>query len=82
MRQIEEEMCAAIAQRRNWKKDNTEVTFKDYVIRVYLFGNMICKYNVISEEIVLDTCGWDTRTTNSRMRAIRKLLHLEKRSAA
>lgn len=41
MRQIERYMRDAIHKRRDWKRDNTEVSLYGDTVRVYLHGNLI-----------------------------------------
>ena len=69
MRKIETEMNAAIANGKEWKKANTEVTHNaDGVACVYLHGNKIAE---IGEGwIQLFDGGWQTTTTKSRLNAI------------
>ena len=70
MRKIEQEMLRAIAKRRNWKKSNTRVNIVNKWAEVFLFGNKIAQINLDSGEIYANHCGWPTRTTLSRFRAL------------
>ena len=66
MRQIEEQMVAAIKARKNFKSGNTEVTMtrNEYLgtctAMVYLHDNLIAKITL---------AGWNTNTTRSRLNA-------------
>lgn len=70
MRKIEQEMLRAIAKRRNWKKSNTRVNIVNNWAEVFLFGNKIAQINLDSGEIYANHCGWPTRTTLSRFKAL------------
>ena len=69
MRKIETEMNAAIAEGRDWCKDNTQVSCdSDGVARVYLYGHKIAE---IGEGwIQLWNHGFKTNTTKSRINAV------------
>lgn len=70
MRKIEKEMLRAIRERRNWKKSNTRVNIVNDWAEVFLFGNKIAQINLSNGEIHANHCGWPTRTTLSRYRAL------------
>ena len=81
MRQIEKDMCAAIARNESWSKDNTRVepTFADGLLacRVFLHGNHIADTLQVTGNGILrvfpnrDTLAqWPTPTTKSRLRAL------------
>ena len=70
MRKIETEMNRAIAEGRDWSKDNTSVSFDplEEVSIVHLHGNKIAE---IGEGfITLFDGGWQSNTTKSRLNAI------------
>jgi hypothetical protein len=76
MRKIEQEMVAAIKQRRNWKSSNTavEVT-KDGAIFVKLHGHIIAEASpYLGGTVKLADCGYQTATTKSRLNAVIKSL--------
>lgn len=68
MRKIEEEMLAAVCERKNWNGGNTSVNVADNVVRVYLFGNHIYSDNMGCKSFTL--AGWVSDTTMSRLRAL------------
>lgn len=72
MRVIEKEMLRAIRQKKNWRKDNTEVRISDggNHIRVYLHGNLIYHKCEESGEEKFSLAGWNTPTTRSRLNAL------------
>lgn len=69
MLEIEKRMLDAVRSNRDWHESNTEVlVFPNNVIRVHLFGNcIVIKKNGAFE---YHTCGWNTRTTVSRLNAL------------
>lgn len=72
MRKIEEAMCAAVKERRNWQSGNTRVQVKDggNWVKVYLWDNLI--YTECREDGAkrFTLAGWNTNTTRSRLRAL------------
>lgn len=56
---------------RPFKRSNTEVVVLPNVTILKLFGNRIAyKYNDPDRTLSVTTCGWHTRTTLDRLRAI------------
>jgi hypothetical protein len=81
MRKIEQQMIAAVQNKREFRLDNTSVffvpAFGDSLIdrsEVYLHGNLIAKYwhdLATPLEVVEETLArWSTPTTKSRLRAL------------
>jgi len=80
MRSIETAMNAAIRRQTDWRKDNTEVevihhgihgTFSyEKEIVVKLHGNKIARIFPSTRRMILSSCGWQTKTTKSRLNAI------------
>ena len=70
MRLIEEQMCNAVTNKNDWRKDNTEVMYSPSrdVCCVYLHKNLIATIDNNSVEIY--DGGWQTNTTKSRLNAI------------
>lgn len=68
MRKIEEKMLRAFENGKNFCESNTQVVSRNGVVSVYLFGNKIAEKK--NGKITYDTCGWNTNTTNSRLRAL------------
>ena len=73
MRIIEKQMNQAILNCKDWKNDNTKVTYSPErdASYVYLHGNHIA--TILDTSIELYTCGWKTPTTKSRLNAILKV---------
>ena len=76
-RKIELDMLYAIHLCRDWKKGNTQVicphTYPaESPIQwlVTLHGNTIAKHELGTDSIEFSFCGWETRTTRSRLNAI------------
>ena len=70
MRKIEQQMCDAIANNKNWKSGNTSVCYSaDYnTSRVYLHDNLIA---IVSDtDVEVFDGGWQSATTKSRLNAI------------
>ena len=70
MRLIEEQMCSAVINKNDWRKDNTEVMYSPSrdVCCVYLHKNLIATIDNNSVEVY--DGGWQTTTTKSRLNAI------------
>ena len=73
MRIIERQMNKAICDCKDWKNDNTKVTYSPErdANYVYLHGNHIA--TIGDTFIELYTCGYKTNTTKSRLNAILKV---------
>lgn len=74
MKKISIETAEALFNKQNLRKSNTEV---EYILQphletseMWLFGNLIARYNYRSEELQLFNCGWFTQTTRDRLTAI------------
>lgn len=83
MRKIEQQMCMAIGQKRDWKDANTEVIYQPEVntteracieyAKVFLFGNHIGTFVYSTNRFDVNPVTfsrWPTRTTKSRLRAL------------
>lgn len=85
MRVIERKMVEAFKACLNgcgkdYKLGNTRVHRIGDVVRVYLHGNLIIQHDVnYPEEYYFDTCGWNTRTTYSRMNSFAYMMGLQLR---
>ena len=76
MRLIEKEMCQALRNEWDWRKDNTRVRWsanpsvKGKYAEVYLHGNLIAVYNPWVSELTILDGGWQSVTTKSRLNAL------------
>jgi hypothetical protein len=70
MRLIEQQMCSAVINKNDWRKDNTEVLYSPSrdVCCVYLHKNLIATIDNNSVEVY--DGGWQSNTTKSRLNAI------------
>ncbi len=70
MRLIEQQMCNAVINKNDWRKDNTEVMYSPSrnVCCVYLHKNLIATIDDSSVEIY--DGGWQSNTTKSRLNAL------------
>ena len=68
MRKIESEMNAAVTNRYNFSKANTQVSINDRIAEVRLHGNLIARVGDNFVQI-LDG-GWQSVTTKSRLNAL------------
>lgn len=85
MRVVERDMVDAFRKcaagcKKDYKLGNTRVHRIGDVVNVYLHGNLIIQHDVnYPEEFYFDTCGWDTRTTYSRMNSFAYMMGLQLR---
>ena len=72
MRQIEKQMNFAISNKGNWSKSNTRVEYNENTncSSVYLHGHQIATFDHNLRAVKLDSCGYETNTTKSRLNAI------------
>mgnify|MGYP003127366310 FL=1 len=70
MRLIEQQMCSAVINKNDWRKDNTEVLYSPSrdVCCVYLHKNLIA--TIDNNNVEIYDGGWQTNTTKSRLNAI------------
>ena len=72
MRLIEKQMNFALSNRANWSKSNTSVVYNSNTncSSVYLHGHQIATLDHNTNALKLDSCGYETVTTKSRLNAI------------
>ena len=72
MRKIERQMNFAISNKANWSSSNTRVEYNDLsnCSSIYLHGHQIATYDHNTQAVKLSSCGYETRTTKSRLNAI------------
>ena len=73
MRKIEQQMNEAILNRKDFRKDNTEVITISDCSFVYLHGNHIA---TVGDTLDICDAGWQTVTTKSRLNALLNELSL------
>ena len=72
MRQIERQMNSAISNKADWCSSNTQVSFNSNTncSSVYLHGHQIATLDHSTNALKIDSCGYQTVTTKSRLNAI------------
>ena len=72
MRKLEKQMNFALSNKANWAGSNTTVTYNESTncSSVYLHGHQIATLDHNTNALKLDSCGYETVTTKSRLNAI------------
>ena len=72
MRKLEKQMNFALSNKSNWGGSNTTVCYNDSTncSSVYLHGHQIATLDHNTNALKLDSCGYETVTTKSRLNAI------------
>jgi hypothetical protein len=68
MRKIEQQMCEAIQNNKDWKLKNTQVITIEGVSFVYLHGNQIA--TIDEDSMTIYDGGYQSTTTKSRLNAL------------
>ena len=72
MRKLEKQMNSALLRRANWAGSNTTVQYNELTncSQVLLHGHQIATLDHSTNAVKLDSCGYETTTTKSRLNAI------------
>ena len=72
MRKIERQMNFAISNKADWSSSNTTVSFNSNTncSQVRLHGHLIATFDHNLKALKIDSCGYTTVTTKSRLNAI------------
>ena len=72
MRKIEQQMNRAIVNKNDWANSNTQVNYNSNTncSSIYLHGHLICTFCHETLAVKLDSCGYTTNTTKSRLNAL------------
>ena len=72
MRKLEKQMNFALSNKSNWAGSNTTVTYNNSTncSSVYLHGHQIATLDHNTNALKLNSCGYETVTTKSRLNAI------------
>jgi len=72
MRKLEKQMNFALSNKSNWNGSNTSVTYNESTncSQVLLHGHNIATLDHNTNALKLDSCGYETVTTKSRLNAI------------
>lgn len=78
MKKIEQQIYNAILNDRNLNTSNTVVDMTYTGFKVLLHGNIIAEF--VNNKLCLNSCGWDTKLTTSRLNVILQALGLNIRT--
>ena len=72
MRKLERQMNFAVSNKGNWAGSNTQVTYNENTncSSVRLHGHLIATFDHNLKAVKLDSCGYETVTTKSRLNAL------------
>ena len=72
MRKLERQMNFAISNKADWSGSNTQVNYNSNTncSSIYLHGHQIATVDHNIKAVKLSSCGYETRTTKSRLNAI------------
>mgnify|MGYP003126129873 CR=1 FL=1 len=72
MRKLERQMNFAISNKADWSGSNTQVNYNSNTncSSIYLHGHLIATVDHNTQAVKLDSCGYETVTTKSRLNAI------------
>ena len=72
MRKLERQMNFAVSNKSNWCGSNTQVTFNENTncSQVRLHGHLIATFDHSTRALKIDSCGWQSVTTKSRLNAL------------
>ena len=72
MRKLERQMNFALSNKANWAGSNTQVNYNSNTncSSVYLHGHQIATLDHSTNALKIDSCGYQTVTTKSRLNAI------------
>ena len=72
MRKLERQMNFAVSNKGNWAGSNTQVTYNESTncSQVRLHGHLFATFDHNLKAVKLDSCGYETVTTKSRLNAL------------
>ena len=72
MRKLKRQMNFAVSNKANWAGSNTSVSYNDSTncSSIYLHGHQIATVDHNLKAVKLSSCGYETRTTKSRLNAL------------
>ena len=72
MRKIEQQMNSALHRKANWASSNTTVQYNELTncSAILLHGHQIATLDHSTNALKIDSCGYQTVTTKSRLNAI------------
>ena len=72
MRKLERQMNFAVSNKADWAGSNTQVNYNSNTncSQIYLHGHHIATFCHETSAVKIDSCGYTTNTTKSRLNAI------------
>ena len=72
MRKLERQMNFAVSNKADWSGSNTQVNYNSNTncSSIYLHGHQIATVDHNLKAVKLSSCGYETRTTKSRLNAL------------
>ena len=72
MRKLERQMNFAVSNKADWAGSNTQVNYNENTncSQVFLHGHQIATFDHSTRAIKLNSCGYETVTTKSRLNAL------------
>ena len=72
MRKLERQMNFAISNKADWAGSNTQVNYNSNTncSSIYLHGHLIATFDHNLRAVKIDSCGYQTNTTKSRLNAL------------
>ena len=72
MRKLERQMNFAVSNKGNWAGSNTSVSYNDSTncSSIHLHGHLIATFCHETRAVKINSCGYETRTTKSRLNAL------------
>ena len=72
MRKLEKQMNFALSNKADWAGSNTQVTYNDSTncSQIYLHGHHIATFCHETRAVKINSCGYTSRTTKSRLNAL------------
>ena len=72
MRKLEKQMNSALLRKTNWAGSNTTVSYNELTncSSIFLHGYQIATLDHHTNALKLSSCGYQTRTTKSRLNAL------------
>ena len=72
MRKLERQMNFAVSNKGNWSGSNTQVNYNSNTncSQIFLHGHHIATFCHETRAVKIDSCGYQTNTTKSRLNAL------------
>jgi hypothetical protein len=70
MRKITELSAEAFESNTSFRSGNTVVSVSNETVELKLHGNVIARKDIVSGQLSIATCGWNTNTTRERLNGL------------